>query len=276
VKLPKGTKAVGVAAGNEHSLAVTSTGKVLAWGYNADGELGDGTFTGPQTCSGGEACSTTPVSVKLPKGTRAVAVAAGYEHSLALTSTGHVLAWGYNADGQLGDGSSTGPQTCTNSEACSTTPIKVKLPAGTRAVAVAVGDDDSLALTSSGQVLAWGYNADGELGDGTFTGPQTCAGGQACSTTPVRVKLPKGTKAVALAAGYGHSMAATAAGHVLAWGLNSDGQLGTGAFTGPDTCSFSEACSTTPIKANLPKGAKATALGAAPLAYDSLAIVQQK
>jgi alpha-tubulin suppressor-like RCC1 family protein len=70
---------------------------VLAWGYNADVELGNGTFSGPEICRyfGGPApCSTRPVKVKLPKGTKVIKVAAGGGHSLALTSTGSLLAWG--------------------------------------------------------------------------------------------------------------------------------------------------------------------------------------
>ncbi len=63
-----------------------------------------------------------PVNVSLPAGTTVTAVAAGSLHSLALTSAGAVLAWGFNADGELGD-ASTG-----NSDV----PVKVRLPAGTR------------------------------------------------------------------------------------------------------------------------------------------------
>ena len=113
-----------------------------------------------------------PVNVSLPTGTKVTAVAAGSLHSLALTSTGAVFAWGYNADGELGDGGTT------NSDV----PVKVKLPAGTKVTAVAAGGYYSLALTSTGTVFAWGYNADGELGDG----------GTANSIVPVKVKLPGG------------------------------------------------------------------------------------
>ena len=109
------------------------------------------------------------------------AVAVGALHSLALTSTGAVFAWGYNTDGELGDGGT----------ANSDVPVKVKLPAGTKVTAIAAGGYDSLALTSTGAVFAWGYNADGELGDG----------GTANSDVPVKVKLPAGTKVTAVAAG---------------------------------------------------------------------------
>ena len=86
---------------------MTSTGAVFAWGYNADGELGDGST----------ANSDVPVKVKLPAGTKVTAVAAGELHSLAVTSTGAVLAWGGNNFGQLGDGSYAG----------SDVPVKVNL-----------------------------------------------------------------------------------------------------------------------------------------------------
>ncbi len=146
-----------VVAGAGHSLAVTSSGAVLAWGLNLYGALGNGSMGGS---------SDMPVNVSLPAGTKVTAVAAGALHSLALTSTGAVFAWGFNADGELGDGST----------ANSDVPVKVDLPAGTKVTAVAAGGYYSLALTSTGSVFAWGYNADGELGDG----------GTANSDVPVR------------------------------------------------------------------------------------------
>jgi len=216
VSLPPGTKVTAIAAGSLHSLALTSTGAVLAWGFNTDGELGDG----------GTVNSDVPVTVKLPAGTRVTAIAAGGYYSLALTSTGKVLAWGYNADGELGDGVS----------ADSYVPVNVKLPAGTKATAIAAGGPlygvgsyvagpgHSLAIISGGRVLAWGDNADGQLGDGTT----------ANSYVPVRVKLPPGMKVTSIAAGQLQSLAVTSRGAVLAWGGNNFGQLGDGSYKGSD------------------------------------------
>jgi alpha-tubulin suppressor-like RCC1 family protein len=153
VSLPSGTTVTAIGAGSNHSLAVTSTGQVLAWGFNNAGQLGTGT-TLP---------STTPVLVSLPNGTSASAVAGGYSHSLALTSTGQVLAWGYNLDGELGNGTTVR----------SLIPVAVSLPSGTTVTAIAGGGNHSLALTSTGQVLDWGYNAFGALGDGTTTNSST-------------------------------------------------------------------------------------------------------
>ena len=171
VKLPKRTKVTLIGAGEGHSLARTSTGKVLAWGDNTDGALGDGTTTG----------SLTPVRVKLPKRTKLRGLFGGCAESLALTAKGHVLAWGDNGAGQLGDGTTTS----------SDTPVRVKLPTGTKVTAVAAGCSHNLALTAKGHVLAWGFGLLGQLGNGGTTN----------SNLPVRAEIPAGLVAIAVAAG---------------------------------------------------------------------------
>jgi alpha-tubulin suppressor-like RCC1 family protein len=245
VDLPAGTKVTAVAAGAGHNLAVTSTGTVLAWGLNDEGQLGNDS-TGS---------SAVPVNVSLPVGTKVTAVAVGALHSLALSSTGVVFAWGYNTDGELGDGGT----------ANSDVPVKLKLPAGTRVTAIAAGGYDSLALTSTGAVFAWGYNTDGELGNG----------GTANSDVPVKVKLPAGTKVTAIAAGGSltgvgviiagpsHSLAVTSTGAVFAWGYNTDGELGNGGTANSDV----------PVKVKLPAGTKVTAIAAGEL--HSLAVTSR-
>ncbi|WP_050565879.1 RCC1 domain-containing protein [Salinispora arenicola] len=222
VSLPAGTTVTAIAAGDDHSYAVTSSGTALAWGDNGQGELGDGTTTR----------SSTPIPVSLPAGTTVTAVAGGIGHGLAVTSTGTVLAWGLNSDGQLGDGTITD----------SSTPVAVDLPADTTVTAVAAGRRHSLAVTSTGTVLAWGLNSDGQLGDGTITD----------SSTPVAVDLPADTTVTAVAAGNDHSLAVTSTGTVLAWGLNSDGQLGDGTITD----------SSTPVAVDLPADTTVTAVAA--------------
>jgi alpha-tubulin suppressor-like RCC1 family protein len=249
VPLPAGTDVTAVTAGHDTSYALTSTGQIYAWGYNANGQLGIGNDTGPDSC-GGTPCSTSPVAVQLPAGVTITAIAAGARHVLALASTGQIYAWGYNFDGQLGNG------TTTNSFA----PVAIQLPAGVTTTAVAAGHFYSLALTSTGQVYAWGENYDGQLGVGTSTGPQSC-GGNPCSTTPVAVQLPAGVVATAVAGGGGQSLALTSTGGIYAWGYNGNGQLGNNSDTGPDTCN-TDACSTTPVAVQLPAGVAATAVAA--------------
>jgi alpha-tubulin suppressor-like RCC1 family protein len=194
-----GSPAFAGPAATAASPTATPAGTALAWGFNVSGQLGNGTTAG----------SRVPMPVSLPAGTTITAVAGGGLHALALTSTGTVLAWGNNAEGQLGNGTTTG----------SPVPVPVSLPAGTRITAIAAAGWSSLALTSTGTVLAWGLNNDGQLGNGTTVGS---------SATPVAVRLPARSKITAIAAGAYHSLALTSTGTVLAWGLNSDGELGNG------------------------------------------------
>jgi alpha-tubulin suppressor-like RCC1 family protein len=81
-----------------------------------------------------------------------------------------VLAWGAGSIGQLGDGST----------AASGTPVPVSLPPGTTVRAISTGAFHALALTTTGEVLAWGENDLGQLGDGSV----------ADQHTPVRTRLP--------------------------------------------------------------------------------------
>ncbi len=109
-------------AGRRHTLALTTAGKVLAWGANSAGQLGNGR-------TGGHAA--TPVRARLPRGTTVAAISAGCDHSLARTRTGRVLAWGLGHNGELGNGTTTS----------SDIPVRVKLPAGLAAVALGAGPD---------------------------------------------------------------------------------------------------------------------------------------
>ena len=98
---------------------------------------------------------------------------AGCQYSLALTSTGQVLAWGLNNHGQFGNGTTAG----------SDVPVPVTMPGHAKVRAISAGGAHNLALVSKRKVLAWGANEAGELGDGRTGG---------ASLTPVRVRLPRG------------------------------------------------------------------------------------
>lgn len=93
-----------VSAGSFYSLALRRDGKVVAWGLNSTGVLGDGTMTGPETCFNNP-CSRTPVEASGVSG--ATQVAAGGA-SFALLGNGTLMSWGGNSFGQLGIGSRTG------------------------------------------------------------------------------------------------------------------------------------------------------------------------
>ncbi len=90
-------------------------------------------------------------------------------------------------EGQLGDG--------TTNE--SDVPVAVDAPEGVTFSAIAAGSSDSLALSTTGQVYAWGSNLLGQLGNGSTTG----------SDVPVPIDTPDGVTFSAIAAGGDHSLA---------------------------------------------------------------------
>jgi alpha-tubulin suppressor-like RCC1 family protein len=248
-------EAIAIAAGGQHSLALLSNGTVVAWGNNSAGQLGDGTS------------KESNVPVEVTGLTDVVAIAAGARHSLAQLKGGTVVAWGENSYGALGDGTGTGPEICGTSNPCSKKPVAVTGLSGV--TAISAGMHHSLARLSNATVKAWGSNENGQLGDGTSAGPEACVHG-ACSTTPVAVcsgshpgPCPEGSllNAVsAIAAGGRHSLALLSDGTVKDWGENGSGQLGDATSEGPEPCGPA-ICSTTPVTVSKMAGAKGIGAG---------------
>jgi alpha-tubulin suppressor-like RCC1 family protein len=266
---PEGTRFTDIAAGySGHRLALTSSGTVIAWGADQEGEAGNGSDT--------DYSLYDPVVAQLPSGVHATAIAAGYDTSFAITSDNRLYAWGGNDDGQLGDGT-------THQR---TTPVTVDLTEGNSILSVAPGQRFTAALTTDGTVLAWGNNYYAQLGTGSHdeeTHPipaavpladdvrvvQLDAGNSHVialtddgrvfswgSRQPIHeVTMPSGTQVRSVAAGgSGFDFALTTTGQVLAWGQNGFGQLGDGSVDTRDT----------PVAVHLPAGAPVTALAASP------------
>jgi alpha-tubulin suppressor-like RCC1 family protein len=127
---------IAVSGGGSTSYALKGDGTVWAWGYNGGGELGNGPSQTNQFSN------VPPTQVQSLAGV--TAIAAGENHVLTLKDDGTVWAWGNNAYGELGIGSTT-PQS---------TPVQVPALAGV--VAIAAGGGVSLALKSDGTVWEWG------------------------------------------------------------------------------------------------------------------------
>jgi len=200
---------VQIESGDSNGVALIDDGSVLSWGSYA-GNGGNGSFLLPvQTLSPD---GVTPLG-------HVVAVSAGWNHAMALTDDGRVVSWGFDpGPGTLGQGAAE--------------PSVGRLPAyvvradGTPLdgiVQVSAGYNFCLALANDGTVWAWGSNAEGQLGGGT-------AGGSSAFAVQVLAAGGGNLSRIAMvAAGGWHALALDLDGRVLAWGLNTDGQLGDGA-----------------------------------------------
>jgi alpha-tubulin suppressor-like RCC1 family protein len=186
------SNAVGVAVGSQHTCAVLVTGQVRCWGRGDVGQLGNG-----RTGSTGN--SLVPVVVSGL--TDAVAVAAGGDATCALRVNGALRCWGVNESGQLGDGTTTTPQS-----------RPVDVVGISDALAVTQSGQEGCVLTATGAVRCWGANKSGQLGNGS-TDP---------SSTPVAVFGL--SDAVAVSAGDDFACAARVTGTVQCWGAG--GRLG--------------------------------------------------
>jgi len=195
-----------------HALALKADGTVLAWGTNGLGAVGDGTFTS----------RLTPVQVSgFGAGSGVIAIATGLSHSVAAIADGSVWAWGSNNMSNLGNPSVVGP---------SNVPVPVSnLGPGSGVIALTGGGNFTLALKPDGTVWGWGNNNNGQLGIGSMT----------TQPVPVQVKGPGGlgflTNVTAISAppvaGGAFALALKSDGTVLAWGINTNGQLGDGTVT---------------------------------------------
>jgi alpha-tubulin suppressor-like RCC1 family protein len=160
-----------LAGGTQNTLVVLPDGSVWSWGLL------------PAPVSGVAGIETA---------------VAGDSHNVALSNDGLLFVWGQNNRGQLGIG---------NPPAFSITPTPGPNFDDDVVVAIAAGDDHTLALTRNGSLYAWGWDTNGQLGNGS--------GGPIQSNLPVLVDLDE---VIAIAVGGDHSLAVTADLRVWAWG----------------------------------------------------------
>ncbi|MEM9189997.1 MAG: RCC1 repeat-containing protein [Myxococcota bacterium] len=187
------TTAVELVTGLDHACALLADDRVLCWGDNVAGQLGDGS-----TVDRG-----TP---ELVPGFRQVSSVGTFNGtSCATRSDGAALCWGRDTRGALGNG----PGSITQRR-----PVLVS--SLDDASLVVNGDTFSCARRSNGTVVCWGYNAQGQLGDGTTTN----------SDVPVPVMGLSNVRE--LGAGYGHVCALLGNGTVKCWGEGQGGRLGNG------------------------------------------------
>jgi alpha-tubulin suppressor-like RCC1 family protein len=184
-----------IASGYGHTCALRTNGGLQCWGYNSNGQIGDGTLIDRHR----------PVAID---NFQASSLGSGGEVSCALGS-GAAFCWGANNYGQLGDGNGS-------SVAMPMAVVGITSGAG----AIFEGQDHGCAIVSGGGVRCWGFNNHGELGDGTHS--------DSGQLTPVDV-VGLSSGAVTGAAGNEHTCVVLAGGGVKCWGANDRGQLGNGA-----------------------------------------------
>jgi uncharacterized repeat protein (TIGR01451 family) len=187
--------ATAIAAGPNFGLALKGDGTVWGWGDNTSGQLGNADVPA--------APKSAPVQVK---GLNAVtAIAAGAAHGLALKSDGTLWAWGSNAGGQLGTGSTD------------QNPHFVPLFLLSNVAALAAGPGQTYAVKTDGTVWVCGYNFGGMVGQ-----PNTI------SVVPTMTQMQGLSEVSKVAASENSAFAIKMDGTLWAWGDNSYGQLGNG------------------------------------------------
>jgi len=199
-------KIVSVVAGADHNLAVDEGGGVWVWGRNNYGQLGKGTRTKAEG---------TPSELNLGKindnyeDVVAESVAAGFSHSLILTTDGKVLGFGRNNSGQTG-------QSATSSVVL----VPTLISGLSDFQSISAGTDSSFAITDLGQLYSWGYNSYGELLLG-YASPSSSPAVYGPTPSPI-------CDNVSVVSGGGYSSLAWGAQGLVFGGRNDVGQAGNG------------------------------------------------
>ena len=177
---------------SSHTLAITTTGELWAWGLNLHGQLG----------LGDTASRNAPTRVDSASNWASVSV--GFAHTVAITTSGELWAWGRNQVGQLGLADTANRDT------------PERVGSASNWASVSAGSSYTLAVTTNGELWAWGSNWEGRLG----------LGDTANRNAPTRVGSASNWASVS--AGWNHTVAITTSGELWVWGNNEFGQLGLG------------------------------------------------
>jgi alpha-tubulin suppressor-like RCC1 family protein len=190
------TDVVKVVGGAQHSVALRADGTVWAWGRNGFGALGLGAIDD----------EPHPRPAPVPGLAGVVDVATGRDHVLALRADGTVWAWGLNENGQVGDGTSGGPDRAS--------PAAVAGLAD--AVAVYANGSTSFALKADGTLWGWGQNFNGQLGIGEDKNDKPAPSAPVVGLADV----------VGVGPGPTHVVAERGDGSLFVWGWSARGSLG--------------------------------------------------
>jgi len=196
-----------IVTGDYHTCAVTSDSLIYCWGYNNNGQLGIGSTTQ----------SNLPVAVSMSgvfAGKTIKAVSAGGNSTCAIASNDQAYCWGYNANGNLGNGTKT-------TALIPTAVLTTGVLSGKTITQLSAGSVDTCAVASDDKIYCWGYNTQGQLGDGTTNQ----------SSVPIATIMDgalKNKTIKQLSVGNTFACAIASDGKIYCWGYNGLGQFGTG------------------------------------------------
>lgn len=181
--------------GSGYNNLLCDDGKILSWGKNDMGQLGNGTRE-----------SKEKPRVNSTMQDAFLQIYSGATHNIALTKSGKVVTWGGNRWGQLGDGQMTS----------STRPLVPLQLRHRPVVSVTCGENHSMVMTIGGNVYSWGENTQGQLGLSDTTN----------RLRPELIKALRSMGATRISAGRNHSLVISQSGLLLAFGSNNHGQCG--------------------------------------------------
>ena len=222
IDLGSGRTALAISAGVYHTCALLDNASVKCWGYNYYGQLGQGS-TSNLGDAGSEMGDKLP-AIDLGSGRTTTAISAGVYYTCALLDNSDVKCWGYNAYGQLGQ-ESTSSLGDAGLEMGDNLPA-IDLGSGRTALAISAGSAHACALLDNSAVKCWGFNTNGQLGQGSVDHLGD-AGSEMGDNLPA-IDLGSGRTALAISAGSAHTCALLDNSAVKCWGFNNHGQLGHG------------------------------------------------
>jgi len=198
-----GRNVTGIDLGSYHGCGIMDNGLVKCWGWNNQGQLGDGTTS----------TRTSPSQTSSFGNNRtAIQVSGGYQHTCAVLDNGSIACWGWNQYGQLGDGTTS----------LRTTPKLVSgFGANRTAISVSAGQYATCAVTSLGELYCWGNSGNGVFWDGTTTRLEP----------ELMPSFGYNSKVLDIMMGQSHACATIRHGFLSCWGSNGNSQLGDGGIS---------------------------------------------
>ena len=192
VRVGTNTNWVSIACGYSYTMALTSDGRLWAWGENSEGALGIGTLR------------NTNAPTAVGTNTDWAFIAAGNHVTAALKLDGSLWVWGYNGYGQLANGTFR------------RTNAPIRMGAATGWQAVKAGAGHIAALRTGGELWTWGDNQWNQSGNGTLR--------------TVNTPMPMGneTNWSLFTCSYTHTLALKTDGSLWGWGQNDFAHLGDG------------------------------------------------